>query len=174
MNSLLLILAQGLGIGRIPVAPGTFGSVLGVMWFALLLAAGNIWVYAAGTLASLAASVWLCGAAEKILHQTDPGSVVLDEIVALPICFAPFVAAVYCRTGQVPLPSSLLTKNGPLIVLTVFVLFRFFDIAKPWPIRQSQALPGGWGVTVDDVLAGLFTAATAYGVLRLAGRHTLE
>jgi phosphatidylglycerophosphatase A len=174
MNSVLLLLAQGLGLGRIPVAPGTFGSLLGVAWFALLLAAGNIWAYTAGVVVSLAASVWLCGAAEKLLHQTDPGSVVLDEIVALPICFAPFVAAFYCRTGQMPFSASLLTKNGPLIVVTVFVLFRFFDIAKPWPIRQSQALPGGWGITIDDVLAGLFTAATSYALLRLLGRHALE
>lgn len=173
MNTVWLLLAQGLGVGRIPVAPGTFGSVLGVAWFALLLAGGNPWLYLAGTVASLAASVWLCGAAEKVLQQTDPGSVVLDEIVALPICFAPFVVAAYCRAGHLPPPATLLSRNGLVIVLTVFALFRFFDIVKPWPIRQSQALPGGWGVTVDDVLAGIFTAATAYALLRLMGRHTL-
>ena len=60
-----LWIAQGFGIGRIPVAPGTFGSLLGVLWFGLLLLTGNLWLFAAGTLAGIALSVWLCGAAEK-------------------------------------------------------------------------------------------------------------
>src|SRR5664280_1187244 len=82
-----LWIAQGFGIGRIPVASGTFGSVAGVLWFTLLLLTGNLWLFAAGTIAAIALSVWLCGAAEKTLGQTDPGSVVLDEIAAMPVCY---------------------------------------------------------------------------------------
>src|ERR1035441_10751155 len=60
-----LWIAQGFGIGRIPVAPGTFGSVAGVLWFVLLLGTANLWLFAAGTIPAIAPSVWLCGAADK-------------------------------------------------------------------------------------------------------------
>src|ERR1035438_4544648 len=72
-----LWIAQGFGVGRIPGAPGTFGSVAGLLWFGLLLMTGNLWLFTAGTIAAIALSVWLCGAAEKRLGQTDPGSVAL-------------------------------------------------------------------------------------------------
>ena len=154
-----LWIAQGFGIGRIPVAPGTFGSVVGVLWFALLLLTGSLWLYLAGTLAVIALSVWLCGAAEQILGKTDPGSVVLDEIAALPVCFLGLVAVHFCQTGSLPALSCFFSARTWPLALGVFVAFRFFDVAKPWPVRQSQALPGGWGVTVDDVLAALYVNA---------------
>ena len=156
MRSLQLWVAQGFGIGRIPVAPGTFGSVIGLLWFALLLCAGNLWVYLAGTLAGLALSVWLCGVAEKILEQRDPGSIVLDEITAMPVCFISWVAMVVSKTGAMPSPRTLLSHPTWPLMLAVFVGFRLFDIVKPWPVRQSQSLAGGWGVTVDDVLAAVY------------------
>lgn len=173
-GQIILWLAQGLGAGRLPFAPGTWGAVLGVALTLALLASGNFWLYLAGIGLSCAASVWLCGRAEVMLGETDPGSVVFDEIIALPICFLPFVAAAWWRNGTLPGPGSLWEKNGPLIGLTVFVLFRLFDILKPWPVKQSQALPGGWGITADDVLAALYTAAAAWVLLRLFSRHTLE
>ena len=97
-----LWIAQGFGIGRIPVAPGTFGSLVGVLWFALLLRTGSPWVLAAGTLATVALSVWLCGEAERILGQKDPGSVVLDEIAAMPVCFFGWVAIQAWKSGALP------------------------------------------------------------------------
>src|SRR6266850_1448021 len=75
----MLWIAQGFGVGRIPLAPGTFGSLVGVLWFGLLLATGSLWILALSTLLGIALSVWLCGRAEKILGQRDPGSIVLDE-----------------------------------------------------------------------------------------------
>src|SRR5262245_53097009 len=87
VNSLKLWLAQGFGIGRIPFAPGTFGSLLGLLWFALLISTSKLWVLIAGTLLGLGLSVWLCGEGERILKQKDPGSVVLDEVAAIPLCF---------------------------------------------------------------------------------------
>jgi phosphatidylglycerophosphatase A len=151
-----LWIAQGFGIGRIPFAPGTFGSLPGLLWFALLLAPRNIWLFAAGIIAGLAASVWLCGEAEKILQQKDPGSVVLDEIAAIPICFAGWVVFVALKSGMLPGWEYFFSRGNWIFVAGVFIAFRFFDIAKPWPVRQSQALPGGWGVTVDDALAALY------------------
>ena len=103
-DQLILWIAQGLGVGRIPFAPGTFGSVVGLLWFAALLLPGNPWLGLGGMLAGLFLSVWLCGAAERILGRTDPGSVVLDEIVAVPLCFAVCVGEYVWRHGVLPAP----------------------------------------------------------------------
>ena len=151
-----LWIAQGFGVGRIPVAPGTFGSVVGVLWFGLLLATGNLWLFAAGTLAALALSVWLCGAAEETLGRKDPGSVVLDEIAAMPVCFSGWVALLVWKTGAIPGLADFFSARTWPLTLGVFAAFRFFDVLKPWPVHQSQSLPGGWGVTIDDVLAAVY------------------
>ncbi|HKQ39483.1 MAG TPA: phosphatidylglycerophosphatase A [Verrucomicrobiae bacterium] len=151
MNSVVLWVAQGFGAGRIPFAPGTFGSLVGLLWFYLLLRTGNFWCYLAGTLSGVALSVWLCGKAERILNQTDPGSIVLDEISAMPLCFILSIGVPWFKRGELSTPHWA-------FVLIIFILFRIFDIAKPWPIRGAQKLPGGWGVTVDDALAALYVA----------------
>ena len=151
-----LWVAQGFGVGRIPVAPGTFGSVVGVGWFALLLLTGHVWLFVAGTTAGLALSVWLCGVGEKVLRQKDPQSVVLDEITAMPICFLGWVTTMAWKTGALPGPEEFFSSRTWAPALGVFVLFRLFDVLKPWPVRQSQALAGGWGVTIDDVLAAVY------------------
>ena len=165
-----LWIAQGLGIGRIPLAPGTFGSLLGLLWFVLLLLPAKLWLLALGTLAALGVSVWLCGEAERILGQKDPGSVVLDEVAAMPVCFFGLVALQALRTGVLPGPASFFSGQGWLLTLAIFGAFRFFDVAKPWPVYQSQSLPGGWGVTMDDFLAALYVNAL---VLLLAAVKTL-
>ena len=154
LSGFRLWLAQGFGVGRSPRAPGTFGSVVGVGWFALLASTGTQLGLTVGTLAGLALSVWLCGEAERTLRRRDPGSVVLDEISAMPICFFAWAAIVFRRTGSWP-GTEYFLRHWPLVV-AVFAAFRFFDIVKPWPVRQSQALPGGWGVTIDDVLAAVY------------------
>ena len=146
-------------MGRIPVAPGTFGSLAGLLWCALLLLARSGWTFLGGTLAGLALSVWLCGVGEKILRQKDPGSVVFDEIAAMPICFVGWLGVVAWKTGSWPAPDYFLSKQTWLPAAGVFAAFRFFDVVKPWPVRQSQSLPGGWGITVDDTLAALYVNA---------------
>ena len=157
--NLKLWIAQGFGVGRIPVAPGTFGSLVGILWFALLLVPANLWLLIFGTIAGFALSVWLCGEGEKVLKQKDPGSVVLDEITAMPLCFAAWVGAVLWKSGSLPRPDEILNSQTWPVALGVFVAFRFFDVLKPWPVRQSQSLPGGWGVTVDDFLAAIYVNA---------------
>jgi phosphatidylglycerophosphatase A len=167
-----LWLAQGFGVGRIPIAPGTFGSVLGLPWFALLLLPGKLWVFLVGIAVGFALSVWLCGAGERILGRKDPGSVVLDEITAMPLCFAGWLGIVLCRTGTFPTVETFFSRQNWLLVLGIFVAFRFFDVAKPWPVRQSQVLSGGWGITVDDYLAGVYVSLVTlgvYGVTRMVG-----
>ncbi|HEX4342599.1 MAG TPA: phosphatidylglycerophosphatase A [Verrucomicrobiae bacterium] len=158
MNAVILWLAQGFGVGRIPVAPGTFGSVVGFLWFALLLMTGNIWLFILGTIVGIALSVWLCGAGEKILRQTDPGSVVMDEITAIPVCFAGWIGILLWKTGAFPHVNYFFSKANWLPMVGIFAAFRLFDVWKPWPVRQSQSLAGGWGVTVDDVLAAVYVS----------------
>lgn len=163
-STLALWVAQGFGIGRVPVAPGTFGSVLGVGWFALLVAGGSFWLLAAGCIAGAALSVWLSGIAERLLGKKDPGSVVLDEIAAIPVCFLGWVGMVVWKTDSMPGVSYFFSGKNLLWTLGVFAAFRLFDVLKPWPANKSQALPGGWGITVDDLLA----AGYVNGLLVLA------
>ena len=163
--SLSLWIAQGFGTGRISIAPGTFGSLAGLVWFGLLLAIGNFWIYLAAMIFSVGLSVWLCGKAEKILKQTDPSSVVLDEIVAMPVCFASWVGVFCFQHGQLPTPEYFISSHTWPWTVGVFAAFRFFDVVKPWPVRQSQSLPGGWGVTVDDLLAAVYVNLLSLAVL---------
>lgn len=156
MNAIIVLLAQGFGVGRVPLAPGTLGSLVGVGWTVLLLATGHPGWYAAGTLAGVALSVWACGRAEQSLGQKDPGSLVLDEIVAIPICFAGWLVWHATHHGGWLRPAEVFRGGGWLVTFALFAAFRFFDVLKPWPVRQSQALTGGWGVTADDVLAAVY------------------
>jgi phosphatidylglycerophosphatase A len=108
--------------------------------------AGNLTVSV--VLAGLA--VGLCGEAEIRLGKQDPGEVILDEFIAMPLCFLGW--------------SSLLAVMPAWAALGAgFALFRFFDIVKPLGIKRLQHLPGGWGVVVDDVVAALAACATLHG-----------
>lgn len=162
MNALVVWVAQGFYIGRIPGSPGTFGSLLGLVWVAALLSTGALWAYVLGSLLGIAASVWFCGEAERILGRTDPGSVVLDEIAAIPLCFGGTLAGFIAKFGHLPPPSWLIARETVWWTVGTFIAFRVFDIAKPWPVRQSQQLPGGWGVTVDDLLAAVYVNLTLF------------
>ena len=162
--SMIVWIAQGFGIGRLKPGPGTWGSLLGLGWFAALLATGSVVWFVIGAVAGVLASVWFCGAAEKILGQKDPGSVVLDEVAAIPFCFGAWVATACLQSGRLPGPEHFFSAENWLKVALVFGAFRFFDIVKPWPGQQSQSLPGGWGVTVDDLLAAGYVNVVWAGV----------
>ncbi len=153
---LMVWVARGFGVGRIPIAPGTFGSALGVLWFALLMAGGRPWVFILGLGFGIVLSIWFCGVAEAVLGQKDPGSVVLDEIAAMPVCFAAWVWLAARHAGGWPDLAVFFSGRNGLLSVGIFAAFRLFDIWKPWPARQSQSLPGGWGITVDDLLAAVY------------------
>lgn len=161
---LIVWVAQGFGIGRIPFAPGTWGSVLGVVWSIVLFEAFSPAAVALTVLLSGLFAVWCCGEAEQILGQKDPGSIVLDEIVAMPLVYAGLWFwqawgdsdngwSFWFSAKTVDLAEMARTMWPAL--LAGFALFRLFDIWKPWPIRRLQHLPGGWGVVADDLAAGL-------------------
>ncbi len=133
------LLATGFGIGLVPRAPGTAGSVLALapLWLMLDL---PLILRAVVALAVVALGIWVCGESARRLEVHDHPAIVLDEIAAMLLL------------------SVLLDPDLPML-LTALVLFRVFDIAKPWPIRGvDRAVPGGVGIMLDDVLAAGYTA----------------
>jgi phosphatidylglycerophosphatase A len=135
-----IAIATGLGVGFAPVAPATVASF--VVALLLVPAVGHVSTLAWGIaiLALLPIAVWSSGQAEKTLG-TDAKPIVIDEVVGM------LVGGFGVAMGSRPL----------VFLALLFVLFRVFDIWKPLGIDRSQKLPGGWGVVVDDVLAGVLT-----------------
>ncbi|WP_221030869.1 phosphatidylglycerophosphatase A family protein [Actomonas aquatica] len=140
-------------VGRIRKAPGTWGSVAGLLYFTLFFYDvgwfGTVLFGALGIYLAVA----MCGEAEFRLGRRDPGEIVLDEFIAIPFCFIgwPYVAVV--------LPN----WAAPWAVfLAGFALFRLFDIWKPGPIGKLQDLPDGWGVVADDIAAALAACLTLH------------
>nr|WP_199066333.1 phosphatidylglycerophosphatase A [Chromobacterium sp. ASV5] len=135
-------LAFGFGSGLMKKAPGTWGTVAAYPLFFALHALGvGGWWLAALCLPLFVFGIWICDVTGKALGVHDYGGIVWDEIVGvlLVLAFAPAT---------------------PVGWLLAFVLFRAFDIVKPWPIRWLDArVPGGFGVMIDDILAALFALA---------------
>jgi phosphatidylglycerophosphatase A len=125
---------------------------VGLLWTWLLLASHS-WVFALLAIGvSIAGAIPLSSWAAQYLGDKDPSSVVIDEIVALPLVF---FLPLSLHPGFLGIPAMLPDAEAMVWWFVGFALFRFFDIVKPPPIRQFQALPGGWGIVVDDLLAAL-------------------
>ena len=140
-----MAIATGLYSGYLPKAPGTWGSLVGVLLY-LLLAGLSLPACLLVIAALLIIGTFTPGEAEKILNQEDPKVVVIDEIAGMLITLAG-------------------TRPEPLLLLAGFLLFRFFDILKPFPINLiDQRLHGGLGIMLDDVVAGLFSLALLQGI----------
>jgi phosphatidylglycerophosphatase A len=139
---------------RLP-APGTWGSVAGVLFFTVFFDPLNTVETVVLSVVTCYLAVALCGEAEFRLARKDPGEVILDEFVAMPLCFLGWRLLAAAPAGTGPWPKWIVIVAG-------FALFRFFDILKPLGIRKLQDLPGGWGVVVDDVAAALATCATMH------------
>jgi len=135
----ILFLAFGFGSGLSKIMPGTMGTLAALPLY-LLLIHSNAWIYTLATLASMLLGIIICGRAAKKLAVHDFGGIVWDEIAGLLITLY-------------GLPFSWES------VLAGFVLFRLFDILKPWPIKWlDQQVAGGFGIMLDDVVAGIFAA----------------
>lgn len=128
MRNIVNLLACGLGLGYVPWAPGTFGTLLGVIL--AILVPDNMYLVTVVCIFG----IWAANEAEKNLDQHDSPKIVIDEI-------AGFLIAAYNWDG--------------IYLVTAFILFRFFDIIKPFPVNQLQKLPGGLGIMADDIAAGL-------------------
>lgn len=147
-------------LGRLK-APGTWGSAAGVLWWALVvrLAYNKGWHHELifDSLVVLA-GILICGVAAAILGKKDPQEVNLDEFVAMPLVYL-FNPMGFAMHGG--------TKSGLLFILLGFLLFRLFDITKPFGIRALEKLPGGLGVVLDDVMAAIYANLVLHGLGRL-------
>ncbi len=138
MNKPVYIIATGLYTGRLPYAPGTWATLLiGIPLCLALNLLGNFEFFIALT-GIFFLSVYSAGFIEKQLKEKDPSLVVIDEIAGY-------------------LVSMILIPISAVHVICAFALFRLFDILKPYPIRIIEhRFPGGWGITLDDIMAGLY------------------
>lgn len=153
MNRLALVVATWFGCGYFPWGPGTVGSLAAVLIaFALHVytASGRLTVLAL-ILIWLMPAIWAAGRTELVVGKKDPGLVVVDEVLGQ---WVTLLGA-----------ASLSWIN----FLAAFLLFRVFDIWKPWPIRKIERLPKGYGIVCDDLAAGLYGALILYigGVFRI-------
>jgi|SRR5215213_820890 len=143
------------GVGYLPLAPGTFGSLVGVGIFLLLAGAtaGNalIAVVLMTILAVTLAGIWAGTRTEQLSGRKDPGKVVVDEVAGQLIALFPL---------------TLIRHWSSAAVILSFILFRFFDIVKPYPARRFEALKGGFGIMCDDLVAGVYGAVIVSIILR--------
>ncbi len=134
-----LVLATGFGFGYGPIAPGTWGSLPGLALAWLSFRTGGAWAVLAVAAIVSAVGVWAAGRVEGLAGEKDPGLVVIDEIAGQMVTLT-FID-----------PTSRVLAAG-------FVLFRIFDVWKPWPARRLEDLPGGSGIMADDLMAGLYAS----------------
>ena len=152
MSRIAFLLATWFGCGLIPVAPGTFGA-LGALAVAIFVEHHHHWGplgWGIFALAMTPIGIWAADRYAASLGKKDPGPVVVDEVLGQWLTLA---GAQRLDTWQV--------------WLAAFVLFRFFDIVKPFPVRRLEAIPGGAGIVIDDLGAGVYGAFALFALGRL-------
>lgn len=143
-------------IGRVRKAPGTLGSVAGLGLYAVFFHHSSFLGFILMMLGLVYLAVALCDAAEKRLQMRDPGMIVLDEFVAVPLVF-------FGMGGY----GGLITQYGGWpVLLAGFALFRVFDVLKPFGINRLQNLPGGLGCVADDLAAAAASCVVLHLLLR--------
>lgn len=138
MKQLNFLAATFFGIGKIPFAPGTWASLAAAPLFYFLLPVPL--VHAVVLVAVYFLGVYTSGQYARSIGETDPSSAVIDEVLGMGLAMF------------------LIPKQWPFVVMA-FLLFRIFDIWKPYPIRRLEKLPWGWGIMTDDLVAGLYALA---------------
>ena len=138
------LIAFGFGAGLMPKAPGTWGTLVAIPFYFFALRLGGTSAVLACALVLFAIGIWAAAIAGRSLGVADHGGIVIDEIAAFVLVLA-------------------FTPSGLLWLLLAFVLFRLFDIIKPWPIRYfDRTLKGGFGVMFDDLLAAIGAIAIVF------------
>ena len=139
-NRVALTIATWFGAGYSPVAPGTAGSLAAIVIAFLLRHYAAPWHFAAAAAVLAIPAIWAAGETAVIIGRKDPGIVVVDEVIGQWITIAGAATIDWWTC------------------LAAFALFRVFDIWKPAPVRQLEALPGGIGINADDAMAGVYGA----------------
>lgn len=149
MKNLVKWVAVGFGTGWSPVMPGTVGTLVGlpIAWWIMRIQGVGVQSMICVALAVLA--IPICGAAERIIGGKDPGCIVADEYLTLPI--------------------TVIGLTSPWALLSGFILHRIFDITKPPPIKQLQHIHGGFGIVIDDFLAALIALGLNHLIFRFIG-----
>ena len=142
------MIATLFGAGYAPIAPGTAGSAvtLVILWLVPFSRVGLVLFFVVVTLVG----TWAAQLAEASLGEKDPGAIVIDEVAGMTLSVL------------------LLPLTWPVLLLG-FVLFRIFDVVKPFPAGRAQALPGGFGVMVDDLIAGLYALILLLALRAMTG-----
>ena len=145
------------GVGYLPLAPGTWGSVVGVGIYLLLrytaINFGHttfLFLELASIVIITLAGIWAASQTERITGRKDPGKVVVDEVAGQLISLLPITLVPFWLSWK------------PWVIVS-FILFRFFDIVKPYPARQMERLHGGLGIMCDDLVAGVYAAVRGTG-----------
>lgn len=147
-DRLLSWTAIGFGAGRLPVAPGTWGSVQAVLLVALIYRFGGVSAFSIHLAVTILLFAVAVPAAARVVREAgdpDPPSVVIDEIVGQAFCL-------------------LWIPPGWQWMLVGLLLFRLFDIWKPFPIRRLERIPGGFGIILDDLAAAIYASVLLWGV----------
>lgn len=147
-----LALATACGVGYVPVASGTFGSAVGLLLWAALPATSLAHAIAIGIL--FVAGSWAGNIAERHFGRTDPGEVVVDEVMGMLITL-------------------FLSGVGWKGALLGFFLFRFFDVVKPPPARRLERLHGGVGVMADDAMAAIYANLALRAIVAVSGNRVI-
>ena len=146
MIRLAFAIATVFKAGYIPIAPGTVGSIIGLLVFWLIkdYASFTIEMFVAAAL--FFAGVWASTIVEQVLERHDPGVVIVDEVLGM-------------------LVALMLLPPTITVMIVAFLLFRVFDIIKPYPARWCEQLSRGWGIMMDDVVAGLYVNVLIHIIL---------
>jgi len=147
MKNIVKWIAIGFGFGLSPVMPGTVGTLWGIplAWGVMLLP--TLWCQIGTCLILTLIAIPICSAAEKIIGGKDPGCIVADEYLTLPI--------------------TIIGLTSPWALLSGFIFHRIFDITKPPPIKQLENIQGGFGITIDDFFAALIALACNHLLFRV-------
>jgi phosphatidylglycerophosphatase A len=135
-------------VGYAPVAPGTFGSAVGLVVYYLVRRQASTAVELGAIALILVVGLWSATEAEHHFGGIDPGPVVIDEVIGMLITLA-------------------LHPVNVAGAIVGFFIFRVLDVVKPWPARRLELLPGGFGVVLDDVMAGVYGNLLMWGLVRL-------
>ena len=149
MKRLALFVATGGYVGYVPIAPGTFGSALGLGLLWGMRPFGDVRLDIVVIVIVLVLGVWSGSVAERYAGRVDPGIVVIDEVAGMLI-------------------TMLLIPVTAISVVAGFLVFRALDILKPWPARRLERLPGGFGIMADDVMAAVYGNLVMHGLSAVA------